>query len=403
MLRESSTRVEAMLSDLSSGARPGPGRDGPLAGSWPRSARRSTSTRCWPGRSRRREHCSGWTRRWSSSTSEERGPLLATVGLSEAEAAAASPGVAPDWGRTRAAVVSYLYGPRTRSSSTRLRGSVAVPMRGEADDTLGTLWVFWRASERDPERDTGRAARGARAASRAGDRERAPVPGGADSSPTSMRSPGLHNYRYFHETLAREVARAHRYDRRLALVVFDIDDFKAINDRIGHLAGDSVLAEAAERVRSVVRGADIACRVGGDEFAVILPESTISDAESLYRRLQGAISNWRSAGSEPPSLGRHRRARGRRRRRDVLQAGRRSALPREGARQGPGDRRPGGGVRAAVRRPAQRTAKPAATAHRGRSPRYRKSGRKTGAQRPRRRRQPAKAHRGRSPRYSLSS
>src|ERR671929_1426621 len=50
---------------------------------------------------------------------------------------------------------------------------------------------------------------------------------------------GLHNRRYFHETLAREVARAHRYDRRLALLVFDLDDFKAINDKIGHLAGDS--------------------------------------------------------------------------------------------------------------------------------------------------------------------
>ena len=64
---------------------------------------------------------------------------------------------------------------------------------------------------------------------------------------------GLHNRRYFHETLAREIARAHRYNRRLALIVFDLDDFKAINDRIGHLAGDAVLAEVAERVREVVR------------------------------------------------------------------------------------------------------------------------------------------------------
>ena len=59
---------------------------------------------------------------------------------------------------------------------------------------------------------------------------------------------GLHNRRYFHETLAREVARAQRYRRRLALIVFDLDDFKAINDRVGHLAGDAVLAEAAERM-----------------------------------------------------------------------------------------------------------------------------------------------------------
>jgi diguanylate cyclase (GGDEF)-like protein len=99
----------------------------------------------------------------------------------------------------------------------------------------------------------------------------------------------LHNRRYFHETLAREVARAHRYDRRLALIVFDLDDFKAINDRIGHLAGDAVLAEAADVVRSVVRSADIACRVGGDEFAVILPESGMQEAEQLYSRLQEAL------------------------------------------------------------------------------------------------------------------
>src|SRR5947207_3370764 len=102
---------------------------------------------------------------------------------------------------------------------------------------------------------------------------------------------GLHNRRYFHETLAREVSRAHRYGRKLALVVFDLDDFKAINDRIGHLSGDAVLAETADRVRDVVRSADVACRVGGDEFAVILPESSTADADQLYHRLLGAISN----------------------------------------------------------------------------------------------------------------
>jgi len=101
---------------------------------------------------------------------------------------------------------------------------------------------------------------------------------------------GLHNRRYFHETLGREVARAHRYNRQLALIVLDLDDFKAINDRIGHLAGDAVIAESAERVRDVVRSADIACRVGGDEFAVIMPESTLTDSDQLYRRLQAAVS-----------------------------------------------------------------------------------------------------------------
>jgi diguanylate cyclase (GGDEF)-like protein len=102
---------------------------------------------------------------------------------------------------------------------------------------------------------------------------------------------GLHNRRYFHETLAREVARAHRYNRKAALIVFDLDDFKDVNDRIGHLAGDAVLAEAAERVRDVVRSADIACRVGGDEFAVILPESALPDAQRLYARIQSVVSD----------------------------------------------------------------------------------------------------------------
>ena len=107
---------------------------------------------------------------------------------------------------------------------------------------------------------------------------------------------GLHNRRYFHQTLAREVARAHRYERRLALIVLDLDDFKAINDRIGHLAGDAVLADAAERVREVVRSADIACRVGGDEFAVIMPESGLEDADQLYRRILYAVSTRPVAG-----------------------------------------------------------------------------------------------------------
>jgi two-component system cell cycle response regulator len=102
---------------------------------------------------------------------------------------------------------------------------------------------------------------------------------------------GLHNRRYFHELLAREVARAQRYGRELALVVFDLDDFKSINDGRGHLAGDAVLAETAERARGVLRSADIACRVGGDEFAVLLPEASGREAELLYRRLQRAVSS----------------------------------------------------------------------------------------------------------------
>jgi diguanylate cyclase (GGDEF)-like protein len=101
---------------------------------------------------------------------------------------------------------------------------------------------------------------------------------------------GLHNRRYFYETLGREVDRAQRYQRQLSLVIVDVDGFKEINDKIGHLAGDAVLAEIADRIRQVVRSADIPCRVGGDEFAVIVPEVEGGQARQLVGRIQRAVS-----------------------------------------------------------------------------------------------------------------
>ena len=91
----------------------------------------------------------------------------------------------------------------------------------------------------------------------------------------------LRSRRSFHEALAREVARAHRYDRPLALMVFDLD---------GHPAGDTVLAEVTERLRAAFRSADVACRIGGDQFAVILPESSTEEAELLARRVARTIT-----------------------------------------------------------------------------------------------------------------
>ncbi len=101
---------------------------------------------------------------------------------------------------------------------------------------------------------------------------------------------GLRNRRFFHETLQRECTRAHRYGRSLALLVLDVDDFKAINERVGHLMGDGVLAEAASRLRAALRASDVACRVGGDEFAIVLPEAGAHQAGQLYERIEGAVS-----------------------------------------------------------------------------------------------------------------
>jgi diguanylate cyclase (GGDEF)-like protein len=74
------------------------------------------------------------------------------------------------------------------------------------------------------------------------------------------------------------------------VLVLDVDNFKRINDQVGHLAGDTVLAEVADRIRTVIRASDIAGRVGGDEFAVILPESSRAEGERLAARIMQAVA-----------------------------------------------------------------------------------------------------------------
>ena len=88
---------------------------------------------------------------------------------------------------------------------------------------------------------------------------------------------GLHNRRYFEETLSDHIEAASRYNRELSLVLFDIDRFKQINDTHGHEAGDEVLRQFADILKMTARKADIVCRFGGDEFAVILPETGMAN------------------------------------------------------------------------------------------------------------------------------
>jgi diguanylate cyclase (GGDEF)-like protein len=219
-------------------------------------------------------------------------PIVATLGLSTEEAERQAIAGPPDGRQVRSVAMTYEYpepknGDVESHANEPIRAGLAVPLPGETG-TVGMLTVFTRTpsgsfgpeQKRDLEDLAERAGPAIENARRF--REARQL---ADLDALT----GLHNRRYFHDTLAREVARAHRYSRRLALIIFDLDDFKAINDRIGHLAGDGVLADAADVVRSVVRSADIACRVGGDEFAVILPESGMQEAEQLYTRLQTAL------------------------------------------------------------------------------------------------------------------
>src|SRR5438270_3320386 len=220
---------------------------------------------------------------------EEGKPIVATLGLSVEEAERHAITGPPDGRLARSISMSYTYPELERGERGEpvISSGLAVPLPGE-NATLGYLTVFTRTKGHQYADDDVRmletlALRAGPAIENANRFREARQLADLDALT------GLHNRRFFHETLARECARAHRYERKLSLIVFDLDDFKDVNDRIGHLAGDAVLAEAAERVRDVVRTADIACRVGRHEFAVIMPESGIEQAEQLFGRIQAAI------------------------------------------------------------------------------------------------------------------
>jgi diguanylate cyclase (GGDEF)-like protein len=99
----------------------------------------------------------------------------------------------------------------------------------------------------------------------------------------------LYNHRYFLKALSNEICRARRYGRNLSLIVLDVNNFKAYNDRYGHLDGDRALADIAKIIKRSIRVVDIAARFGGDEFFVLLPETDEEGARVVARRLEQAI------------------------------------------------------------------------------------------------------------------
>ncbi|MDR2452528.1 MAG: GGDEF domain-containing protein [Candidatus Accumulibacter sp.] len=101
---------------------------------------------------------------------------------------------------------------------------------------------------------------------------------------------GALNRRGFEHAYAREMARCRRCGRKLALALIDLDDFKAINDRYGHPAGDKVLVHLVRVLRRSMRPSDALCRLGGEEFALMLPETSMDDACRAVRRFLASFS-----------------------------------------------------------------------------------------------------------------
>jgi diguanylate cyclase (GGDEF)-like protein len=230
----------------------------------------------------------------------EDAPIVATLGMT-AEEAARQPVSSSASGGPRSVRISYRYDgssePEREPGSRLIRGGVAVPLHEEHSGTIGTLAVFWRGEDRVPE-DGEITALEALARTSALAILNAQEFREARELADIDTLTGVHNRRYFHETLARECARAQRYERGLALLVFDVAVFAETNDRRGRPAGDAVLAAVGERLLDAVRRADMACRLGGGRLAVILPEAGARDAEHLYRRIQVAVGSSLSGQAE---------------------------------------------------------------------------------------------------------
>lgn len=100
----------------------------------------------------------------------------------------------------------------------------------------------------------------------------------------------LANGRYFFETVNSEIQRALRYKHPFTIVYLDVDNFKSVNDTLGHNAGDALLREISSKVNSTVRNTDTMARLGGDEFAILLPETSSDNAKGAINRIQNSLS-----------------------------------------------------------------------------------------------------------------
>ena len=145
---------------------------------------------------------------------------------------------------------------------------------------------------------------------------------------------------FLHDLLQGEISRAERTNRPLALLMCDLDDFKQVNDRYGHLMGDYVLSQVAAILKAAVRGSDYVVRYGGDEFLVVLPETDEQGGETVRQRIRRRVGEWdqnNRVGDLPltVSLGLHLHLTGQTAEKDVAEADARMYAEKQASKHTP--------------------------------------------------------------------
>jgi diguanylate cyclase (GGDEF)-like protein len=195
--------------------------------------------------------------------------------------------VPPDARPFRALTLSWTYGPGIEGEEAAYRSALVVPILENGGETGAVVAYSRGASAFRPEHARAlealaeEAAPGIVNARRFSEAELRAVTDGL----TSVR-----NRRGYDEELERELARARRTGRPLSLLLFDLDNFAEVNSRFDYPGGDVVLQEFADLLARAARATDTVCRRGGEEFAIILPETTGDEARQFYTRLRDEVA-----------------------------------------------------------------------------------------------------------------
>ncbi|KZE33493.1 sensor domain-containing diguanylate cyclase [Crenobacter luteus] len=167
-----------------------------------------------------------------------------------------------------------------------IRACWSVPVTTNEQHLIGTLAVYYDEARRPTPDELRFAYRASRIAAIALERDRHEKRLYHEATRDVLTN--AYNRRHFLELAVREHKRSHRYDSPLSLLVIDLDHFKQINDRHGHAAGDAVLRAFAHLARQTLRGSDVLGRLGGEEFAALLPNTPLAEAHEVAERLRGA-------------------------------------------------------------------------------------------------------------------